>query len=83
VAGLHVLDPARVGRLPAEQCAGPVVGHRVVEPGEAGEEAEVLRRLLLGDALGLDAELAGNRLRDDGARDAYVADASRYNTPMS
>src|ERR1700728_2700853 len=75
VARFHVLDPAGMGRLPAQQFAGLVVGGRVVQAGEGGEEAEVLGRLLLGDALGLDPELAGDRLGDHFAWYARVTDA--------
>ena len=64
-----------MGRLPAQHFAGLVVRGRVVQAGEGDEEAEVLRRFLVGDALGLDPELAGDRLGDQLARDARVTDA--------
>jgi hypothetical protein len=57
VTCLDVLDPARMGRLPAQQRAGLVVRSRVVQTGKTGEEAEVPRCLLVGDALGLDPDL--------------------------
>jgi methionine sulfoxide reductase heme-binding subunit len=54
-AGLDVLDPPDVGRLPAQHLAGPVVGRGVVQAGEVGEEAQVARRLVGADAARLDA----------------------------
>src|SRR5271163_5272281 len=75
VACSDVLDPTRMARLPTQQLASLVVGRRVVQTGKAGEEAKVLRRLLISDALGLDPELAGDRLGDHLARNARIAHA--------
>src|SRR5580704_12659206 len=62
-------------RLPAEDPARLVVQDRIVQAGERGQETEILRRVLVGDALGLDPELARDRLRDQLSRDAQVAHA--------
>src|ERR1700733_14101432 len=63
-----------MGRLPPQKLSGLVVRGRVVQARERGEEAEVLWRLLVRDALGLDPELAGDRLGDHLARDTRVTD---------
>jgi hypothetical protein len=56
-------QPGRVGSHPS-MLRRLVVRNRIVRARKPREEAKVLRRLICGDALVLDAELASDRLGD-------------------
>ena len=71
----EVGEQSRVHWPPAEQRLCPCARRRIIELRERGEKAEVLRRVLRGDADGWQSEAAADGFGDLAERNALVRDA--------